>query len=48
MASRGSWMHAGSGLQAAPAPRFDGTALVARPLPKRDEHRAAILASLFR
>ncbi len=46
MASRGSWMHAGSGLQAAPAPRFAPGAPGFGPIPRRDEHRAEILAAL--
>lgn len=48
MAERQVWTQTPAGWQAAPAPRFDGTALAVRPLPERDGHRAEILASLHR
>lgn len=48
MASRGSWTHVDSTLQAVPAPRFAPGAPAFGPVPRRDEHRAEILASIGR
>jgi crotonobetainyl-CoA:carnitine CoA-transferase CaiB-like acyl-CoA transferase len=46
MTARGTWVRAESGLQPAPAPRFDGHAAPLRPAPARGEHGAEIRAWL--
>jgi len=46
MAARGTWTREGVSLQAAPAPRFSAGAQGFGPIPRRDEHRAEILAAL--
>lgn len=46
MAARGSWASVGDVLQAAPAPRFAPGAPGFGAIPRRDEHRAEILASI--
>lgn len=46
LAARGTWAEAGGALQPRPAPRFDGLVRDPAPAPKRDQHRAEILASL--
>ena len=46
MAARGTWTREGESLQAAPAPRFAAGAPGFGPIPRRDEHRAEILATL--
>ncbi|GAB1378816.1 CaiB/BaiF CoA transferase family protein [Pararhodobacter aggregans] len=44
--ARGTWSQAGGVLQPRPAPRFDGRALEPADAPRRDQHRAEILAAL--
>lgn len=44
--ARGTWSQAGGVLQPRPAPRFDGQALEPADAPRRDQHRAEILAAL--
>ena len=46
MAARRTWTREGAALQAAPAPRFAAGARGFGPIPRRDEHRAEILAAL--
>ncbi|MCA0206954.1 MAG: CoA transferase [Proteobacteria bacterium] len=44
--ARGTWTEAGGMLQPRPAPRFDGQALEPSAAPRRNQHRAEVLAAL--